>query len=355
MESNLLDGSSNISNGSVGCGSLSDTQIHQAAIVRGVVAAVCSVVCLVLLVAISHWLCCKGYNSFRNRLVLYLTSFTLFNLVTYILQIAVYWEDSLSDDDVRKLCTGVGVLDQVGSWLQLLATLWSVVCFSYNYYHDSPTPLENVPILWREILPLFVMVTWAATISAVPAVSGSYGLSGGWCWIRETDDNCDRYRDGVIYQWVFWYIWVATSLIATLVLLCTGVCNALIVARHNAETLDYRRKLIHIKKTKQARALVWVLIPYLIFYFLLFAYELAIQVYATITNKSIFGMWIVFAITTPIGVLILPVLALVYLRFIGFEIKDTAGTAGNNPNAQRAINNVEMPRPQDDERRPLLH
>ena len=298
-------------------------QLQVIAGVRGSVAVLC---CAAIIGAICYYCSCVkcrrcpvkfcrnryiDLKRYEQRLVLYLTSATLLYILMCVVQFGVLGEDSLSTKGLVKLCSVIGFFQQFSSWIHLLSALWVIGWFSYKYYHDSLNTMEQMPTLCKDILPLFIIVVSAAIVSAVPAVSGSYGLTGGWCWIRSINENCDIDKEGVAYQWLLWYGWVTFFLVFIPSLLCTGICRAYIIARTQGAA-DPNQIAVRQYEERHAYAFRWLLFTYLL-YLLVTAYRLAAYIYTSVSQRFTLGVWVAFAVAMPLGAVCLSWSALIYL------------------------------------------
>ena len=303
--------------------------------VRASVAGLCCLLCMAVLVAFCWlvkrqgqncvrdcWTVCKeSYSkcreSFEHRLVIYLTVVTLFYLLMFVAQLG-----ALSGSR-SVACTVIGFFNQLLSWFYLLVMLWVMACFSYNYYHGTPEParpLDKIHTFWREVLPILFTTVWSVNSAVIPIVSDSYGLTGGWCWIREEDENCDRYGDGIAYQWTLWYSWVTLSLIAIVSLLIAGSCTALKRWRDNQKRADPALGAsIRLYQKTHGFAFCYLLLTYFPVYSILTGLELTARIlsYLRYEVHHIFALWVIHAIVTPVVAVLLLVAILWYLRYVG--------------------------------------
>ena len=336
----LRENLSNLSNNtgdSKSCGNLSDRDWRYSAIVRGCVAFVCLCCCTLVLIIFCNRVR-RGLKevedrtahiNFRNRLVFYLTLASLFYNLIQTMQIRVGFKHKPTDGGLETFCGGIGFLNEFAACIHLLVAVWVIGCFAYNYYRGSPTQerkrtqrsLEEIPVFCREILPLCVIIIWAGIISGVPFASGSYGLSGGWCWIRTVDDDCNRDEAGVVYQWLLWYGWVIAVWVGFLFLLLFGLAWACVVRYKYRYHEHAQNEVYRDYHLNYGCALFGLFIAFVLGYGLLTVLELIARVDTNKDDNFNAGLWYTYAVITPIGVIFLPISALCYLGCcIGFDI-----------------------------------
>ena len=193
-------------------------------IARPAIASLGAVVSFLVAVVILFVL--REYKRFGYRLVVYLMVSTFLVGVSQafgVLPLDQSTEDVHVKDGWGVACAFIGYLDQVSAWLEHLVIAWITVfllmmVFQRPYTHSVKYEVVGV-VMWLGV-PL--VICW------LPFANGVYGLSGLWCWIKVTNEDCSKtYIAGFIYQFLIYYgpftllvLFNATSFIAIAVFLC---------------------------------------------------------------------------------------------------------------------------------------
>ena len=285
--------------------------------VRGASAVVCTLTCAVLLGVICRYM---NWRSYEHRLLVYVTSVSLLRLLSSVSQSAVLGQGTFSQDVFHGLCSAIGMLAQFTSWLQLLTAAWILAYLwlsygqpSYDYY-DPHRALRRCK---REILPLCLLILWAAVFTVIPAATGKYGETPfGSCWIRPFDSNCDADIGGVAEQWVLWYGWKMLLMICTPVVLIYGVYRYHKVVQMTKSTATQTAE----SYAKKARASIVVFVTYITFYLLVYLIEVCIHFRAFLSKAhtpKLPSLLVTDGIIHPIKAIVLPLLALLYFYYAG--------------------------------------
>ena len=313
MDLDLVDdGNSSGGNTSVSC-ELSKHQLFLLAMTRGASSVVCTVVCAILLGAVCRYM---NWRFYEHRLLVYLTVVSLLYLLSVINQFVVLGRDSLDQGVHHGLCTTAATLTQLTLWLQLLVAVWIILYFVFSYgqpSYDFYDPHRALRRCKREILPLCVVIVWSAIFATVPVITDTYGLIGGWCWIRSLDDDCNLDAIGAVEQWVLFYAWQILLLVSAPIVLVIGVCRSYQIARRTEGTAvdtatAYRKK---------ARASGIALTAYIAIYFLFQVYGLFVLLYIYVSSSIRSELSTALVAIAPIRFAFLPLLALLYLYCAG--------------------------------------
>ena len=283
----------------------------------GVVA--CTLVIFLILVS-------KGYKLFVYRLVIYFMSITFFQALIFIAEVVpVHQVHSIVK--VRKgwdpLCTMFGFLDQIALWMGILAILWItfyLLKIIWNLHKVQNRDMQQLPeendqrpkhqaFSKHELLGLVVVLVFPLTFNWIPFVSGMYGISGLWCWIKLTKDNCRQdFTVGLTLQFSLFYgplmvviFFCFIGILVIVVFLCKGSLNKWGLARR-----QYQRG------TREM--MIVLLCPFL--YNLLCFLLLANRIYSAISTKHddaiSYPLWIAHAIGDPCRVLLPPLAVLLH-------------------------------------------
>ena len=209
----------------------------------------CTLVIFLILVS-------KGYKLFVYRLVIYFMSITFFQALIFIAEVLpVHQVHSIAT--VRKgwddACTMFGFLDQIGLWMEILAILWITLYLlkiMWNLHKLQNGDMEQLPpedgqqpnhqpVSKLELLGLTVILVFPLTFNWIPFVFGMYGISGLWCWIKLTKDNCyNDFTVGLSLQFSLFYgplvvviFFCFFGILVIVVFLCKGSLNKWGLAR----------------------------------------------------------------------------------------------------------------------------
>ena len=198
---------------------------HQVLLAQGAMAALSLAAC-----AIALLLACifRVGRRFTHRISLYLLFAAALTEATFCLQTALYNYDPASTAYVAG-CKALGVLLEYSVWAMLLymsVLVFHLACLTI-LIEMRPTILVGVTYrvlittlsepagtaltkAKRQALLLetcYVLVPIIIPLSFVwiPYLHDAYGLAGAWCWIRQTDEDCNPILAGKIEQYVLWY------------------------------------------------------------------------------------------------------------------------------------------------------
>ena len=153
----------------------------------------------------------KKYRSTPQRVILYLTITVLLYSGVFILHGVRTKLDPDYDSD--PLCVIAGFLDQVASWMELIA----ICCLTFDLF-------VRVLFLWDntkkfEVVYFLLIFVFPFTFNWIPFIRKTYGFAGSYCWIRQyKENNCSLDEFGLILRftlfWVPFYILVLAMTIA---------------------------------------------------------------------------------------------------------------------------------------------
>lgn len=163
-----------------------------------------------------------------------------------------------------------------------------------------------------------VSLPW--TVSWVPFLykTGTYGLSGPWCWIGSINRaTCQDIEHGLLEQILLWY--APFGIVAIIALLCI-ICELVF--------LGYLRSY-HNFLEKQTKAMIkemLLLLAFLVVFCIVWVSESTIRGIEELPDVDMYVLWTVYAITTPIAGIIVPFGFFSYLLFSKFSRKDSHTT-----------------------------
>ena len=182
--------------------------------------------CMCLLATKIVW-CLKLYKYFIYRLAMYqvLSSMLIsiddslvITLSSYVLQ--------QNEQFHHVMCLLTGFLLTYFIWIKLLfTTILAFHLFSLAVCLTDLKYLEVCYVLFAILVPL--TFTW------IPFIGGNYGPAGGWCWIKDRNEDCSRNKEGILEQYVLFYgpwylclvLGVISAIIVLFVLMWKGYCR----------------------------------------------------------------------------------------------------------------------------------
>ena len=171
------------------------------------------------LVALSWLFYLKLYKQFLYRLAAYQVMASLLHALLIVSQFTFLEYN----DDKYPLCAAVGYLLLMVSWTKACFGCWvtfHLFCFAVL--------LKNM----RKLEPLYVIssILVSIAISSIPLITGSFGPTGEWCWIRKKTKCGARDVAGEVEQIAVWY----GPLFVLLVLQCIAMVAMMITVYYRA-------------------------------------------------------------------------------------------------------------------------
>ena len=297
------------------CSNITLSRLEQLALVRGVCGVVCFVLCLLTLFAQLVLVCKVGLSKTNTlqRLFFYLTVSTVLYMGVLSLHIEHYYRGYKGQ---AKFCTILGFFDQYTGSVQLVFTFWIAVVLLFKIpklqqcvgkaKSEEHRDRRKCGICF-EAINVFVAFLIPLMFSWIPFKYGHYGETGPWCWIESLNQSCHNVQVGLWEQLGLWYIpygFVAfCSLVFTLPLLgyfCWFHCT--------------RRGLLQ-DKIKTQIGEISILCAFMCMFCVVFLVELIIDLVLDEPNVDVFTLWMVYAIVTPVGGVVIPIGFFVYLNF----------------------------------------
>ena len=287
------------------CSNFTEEEIKEVALARGVTASICGAILLlvfVVLVILAIWPKSRDRVSgyVKTRLTIWLTGVTVLAELFQSLSLAYYFEPHN-----MAFCQADGFLTQYFGSVQLLFTLWISLTLFFEVCKASQNQQDiNIDEDPRccgckkktllEVGLCFVIFI-VSLLTAIPFAFGIYGPIGPWCWIRSLEPNkgCSDHTVGHIIQLVIWNVPYGVVIILILVLFIAALCL-----------------LRYIIKTCKLEVINSVVI----FVFLVITFAMCILELATCDvslAEYIYAAWIVYALSTPLGQLAIPLALLV--------------------------------------------
>ena len=187
------------------------------AIVASVNAVAAVVSLLACLAAIFIIILFKKWQSFGQRLILYLMISTTFLALGIVFKVAFNGVDT--GHTVRGLCAFAGFITQVEAWMVINTTSAITIYLFLGIVCNKLTEkYEILYILFIFVLPL--VFNW------IPFINNIYGHAGVWCWIRSVDlDTCEKLVFGQALQLALYYVPLYIILVLWFLLYLAILCK----------------------------------------------------------------------------------------------------------------------------------
>ena len=270
-------------------------------------------VCLIVLALI---ILSKAYKRVVFRLVLYFIIADIFQAITHIIELTPLEHvngEVVVKEGAEGLCAFYGFLDQIALWMSNVAVIWIMLYLLWianklRKAHRDGNPYKNKISIKTELVGLFFLIVFPFTFNWIPFIWNMYGISGLWCWIKESRDYCHDYNFGLSLSLSMFYgplIIIVTftfiSLIAITIILCKGALNKDGMARKT-----YTRC---IKNTV-------LIATYPLVYTLICLVLITNRIYSSINGSNggepFFPLWVAHTIADPARVLIPPIAFLLH-------------------------------------------
>ena len=194
-----------------------------------------------------------------------------------------------------KSCVITAALNQYFNWAILVLTTWIglhlfiLAVFKKDYKNSRK--YELCIILTAVIVPI--------VFSIVPLFHVKYGLAGAWCWIKATDEECQKIKAGVIEQFMLWY--VPVMLFAIIFFLIVIIVIIVLFIQKKAAAEQHVQDLFS-RSLKEMYPILFCPVIFSTIYGLAFIN----RVYYAATNNAVLGLWILHSLGSPFYALIIP-------------------------------------------------
>ena len=271
--------------------------------------AVCLAVMTVIILS-------KAYKRFVFRLVIYFIVADIFQAITHIIELTpveVVNGEVVVKEGADAVCAFYGFLDQLALWMGNVAIIWIMLYLLWLVHGlrkiQKGVRYQNSEIsLKTEMLGLFFLLVFPLSFNWIPFVWDMYGISGLWCWIKESRDICHDYDLGLSLIFSMYYgplmvivTFTFISLMAITSILCKGAVNKNGVARRTYSRGTRDTVLIAM---------------YPVVYSLICLVAIANRIYSAMNGSKgkepFFPLWIAQTIAEPARVLIPPIAFLLH-------------------------------------------
>ena len=265
------------------------------------------------LIALAVIIFSKAYKRHVIRLVIYFLVADIFQAITHIVELTPIEHvngEVVVKEGAEGLCAFYGFLDQIALWMCNVAIIWIMLYMLWiaNKLRTVQNISNNKISIKTELIGLCFLLFFPLTFNWIPFIWNMYGISGLWCWIKESRGYCEEYELGLTLIFTLFYgplIVIVTfsfvSLMAITTILCKGALNRNTVARRTYSRCVKNTILIAI---------------YPLIYNLICLLPIANRIYSASNGSSggepFFPLWIAHTLAEPARVLIPPIAFLLH-------------------------------------------
>ena len=312
------------------CTNITDQNVRNLALGRGITGLLCFVLCVVTLV-IELVLACrmKKFRTILHRLFICLTIST----VAYLLVLSLHIGHYTQYPPQHSFCIAVGFLDQYTGSVQLCFTLGITAFLFYKVFTVCQDRIRPLPCegnrcysLWLEISFVILAFLTPLAFDWIPFVLVPYGETGPWCWIESLTSECKPDNRAFWEQMMLWYL--PFGLVAFCSSLLILAMIMVFVWMHYHEMIRVRIDGI-IKET-------CLLLAFLAVFCILWLIEVVTRL-TLHHNPSAYGLWMIYAISTPLSGVIVPIgfTSYLYCKFRCTNL--TSGQELNGTTEERVV------------------
>ena len=296
----------NITNSSY-CTDLNAEDIHDLKVTYFCVSSTAVVACILAIIFI---LVSKRYKKFVYRLTIYLLVTILLVQVVNILGVTpVYYNGTTVAvrGGFEGLCVAAGFLYQVTFWMELLVIVWIVLyLLMILVFRCNATGVK------QEACGVAVVLFLPFSFNWIPFVKGMYGMSGPYCWIKQSmNGNCEY--DDVGLALMFSLLNGPEFLIIVAVLVSFVAITVVMCRKVMRQRPRMGQPSIHQQGLKE----VVPLLLYLIIHFVLWAVGVVLRICDAVLRSQDttppYFLLLVHHTTINVRLLLIPLICLLHL------------------------------------------
>jgi len=206
------------------------------------------------------------------------------------------------------MCKMVPFLLVFSMLMKLMFTLWLTFhLFCYVVLFKNLKKLEWLYITSSVFLPL--LVSW------IPFIDNNYGVAGGWCFIRESNDTCATNSDGIIEIFALFYGPIVVSLIFCMLAIVIMILVMVRRACVSSNTQTEKEPLLR-SATKTLLKQLLPLLAYPVIYFTLIVIPVIDRVYDALSPTRDPGLTIAHGVTATVMGLFAGLALIVHILYL---------------------------------------
>ena len=173
------------------CTNLTEEQLKNINLARGVSGFVCAMLAMLIICFLLYF---KSYKSVLQRLFLWLTGVTVVLNLLAGLQI----EHQFKYRGQERFCSALGFVIQWVLSMTYTFTLEILLVLVYTVYQKLKGDLITrvCTCTWVKVKLEIILIVTAIFLPLLyiwpPLRNGNYGLEIAYCWIKETDQDCNK-------------------------------------------------------------------------------------------------------------------------------------------------------------------
>ena len=282
------------------CTNITDQNVRNLALARGITGLLCFVLCVLTLIielVLACWM--RKFRTILNRLFIYLTIST----VAYLFVLSLHIEHYFQYPHQHNFCIAVGFLDQYTGSVQLCFTLGITVYLFYKALSGCQGGIKPPPCVenrycnhWLEVT--FVVLSFLTPLAFdwIPFALVPYGQTGPWCWIESLGSKCKLNNQAFWEQMMLWYVPFGLVAFCSFLLILAMIVLFAWMRYH-------KMILVRIDGIIKEQCL---LLGFLVVFCILWLTEVVTRL-VLYHNESTYGLWVIYAISTPLSGVIIPI------------------------------------------------
>ena len=197
--------------------------------------------------------------------------------------------DGVSSSTAEWYCTLTGFNTQYASSSLLIA----VACLATDIFLQALFSLDTKRV--EVVYPLLIFLS-PALYCWIPFYFNAYGEAGAWCWIKDKNEECGTFKEGIYLRFSLLYVPYFVIFPILFVLLLITLC-VLYRRRHDYEA-PFDPHVTRMRRVVRSEIKRNLLYPLLVIILNIFPVAVRIHELAR-PNDNIFGLWIVNSLIAP--------------------------------------------------------
>lgn len=283
-----------MSSNSSDCGHLNGTKYMIAGIVHSCSAAFSFFASLTVIFAIILF---RKVQLFTQRLILYLSiAAMLYSVATASSKTDYY----TVNEDTEEFCKWIAFATQYTQWCLLMAVCVITGDILVRMVRTEKAEHPNKTSPYLELFYIVLIFLAPASFNWLPLLWHLYGISGDWCWVRDTvvgdDGHCQTHnKKGQALQFGLWY--------GPLFLVCCMIVISYVIIYF---LLRYQRRhmniynLEKIQLIREIRREIYCIIWYPIVFMIINIFPLADRIYMLFTYEPLYVLLVLHAFFSPL-------------------------------------------------------
>lgn len=272
------------------CGHLNGTMYTIAGIVHSCSATISFFASLIVIFMIILF---KKVQFFTHRLILYLSlAAMLYSVATASSKTDYYTLN-------RQLCKWIAFATQYSQWCLLMAVCVMTGDVLVRMARAEKVEHPNRTSSYLELFYIVLIFVVPASFNWLPLLWNLYGISGDWCWVKDTVLNgrhCElHYKRGLALQFGLWY--GPLFLVCCLIIISYVIIYLLLkYQRRHMNTYDPGR----IQLIREIRKEIYCIVWYPVVFMVINIFPLADRIYMIFNEEPLYVLLLLHALISPL-------------------------------------------------------